>query len=215
MCVCVHGDAPTLWKHSSVRSYEFYSFSTESQFQLGVLQSKHNSNQKVKSQRNSHQDLTCFHLHLCACASCPQLKQMTSVTKSNLSVQATHWQLRTILKSLRQGPAIYCQRRQFHIGSDPCTSKKKTQIGTCNQSSGSSRSLTKDLMKDRVSWIPPKFSTKLRAKRFLDKFSNQYNQNTWQSNKKHWFGLGFGESLGILVGCKQLEKEIGLLIFRC
>lgn len=32
--------------------------------------------------------------------------------------------------------------------SDPCTSKRKTQIGTCNQSSGSSRSLTKDLMKE-------------------------------------------------------------------
>lgn len=148
--MCVHGDAPTLWKHSSVRSYEFYSFSTESQFQLGILQSKHNSNQKVKSQRNLHQDLTCFHLHLCACASCPQLQQMTSVQKSNLSVQVTHWQLRTILKSLRQGPAVCCQRRQFHTGSDPCTSKKKTQIGTCNQSSGSSRSLMKDLMKEMV-----------------------------------------------------------------
>ena len=80
---------------------------------------KHNSNQKVKSQRNSHQDLTCFHLHLCACASCPQLKQMTSVQKSNLSVKVTHWQLRTILKSLRQGPAFYCQCRQFHIGYGP------------------------------------------------------------------------------------------------
>lgn len=77
--------------------------------------------------------------------------------------------------------------------SDPCTSKKKTQIGTCNQSSGSSRSLMKDLMKEMVTWIPPKFPTKMLAnKGFLDKFSSQYNHNTWQSNKQHWFGLGFG-----------------------
>lgn len=120
MCVCMS----VQWLYGNIRLWgatKFIHFPRNDNSNLeyskaSITPTKELSRKEIRT-KTWHVSI-CIYVCVCVCLM-SQLKQMTSVQKSNLSAKVTHWQLRTILKSLWQGPAFYCQCRQFHIGYGP------------------------------------------------------------------------------------------------